>query len=270
MKNKAFYIEYAGTGYHGWQSQKPGIASVQTEVEKAVSVVASQAISVVCAGRTDAGVHALCQVVNCLVPDNYSKTAWTLGVNSNLPGDIRIIAQYDVNNEFHARYSAESRYYCYVIYNNRIRPGLFNDRVSWYYKRIDIEKMLLAAKKLVGRYDFTSFRSSKCQSKTAIRTIKYINIRKHDDDHIIVDIEANAFLHNMVRNIIGTLVEIATKDDLPVEYITEILDAKNRTAAGHTAPASGLYFAGVRYPKYFNLPFIANKAWFVESINELV
>lgn len=270
MKNKALYVEYSGTNYHGWQSQKTGVPAVQSELERALSKVASQEISVTCAGRTDAGVHGLSQVVNCSLPEDYSSSAWTLGVNSNLPKDIRVFAHYDVPKDFNARYSATSRYYSYVIYNNRIRPGLFCDKVSWYYKKIDLDKMLSSAKMLLGEHDFSSFRASDCQSRSTNRNIKYINIRNLGDDYIVLDIEANAFLHNMVRNIVGTLVEIATNESMPAEHILEILAAKDRRKAGHTAPATGLFFSGVRYPKIFNLPFIANKAWFLESENELV
>lgn len=270
MQNKALFVEYSGTNYHGWQAQKSGIVSVQSELEMALSKVASMPVSVVCAGRTDAGVHALSQVVSCSLPRNYSDSAWILGVNSNLPKDIRVFAQYDVHDDFNARYSASSRYYSYVIYNNRVRPGLFNDKVSWFYKKINIDKMRAAAKMLLGEHDFSSFRAADCQSRSTHRNVKYINVRAYDKDYVILDIEANAFLHNMVRNIVGTLIEIATDERLSENSILDILAAKDRKAAGPTAAATGLYFSGVRYPKSFNLPFIANQAWFLESESELV
>jgi tRNA pseudouridine38-40 synthase len=270
MQNKALFVEYSGTNYHGWQSQKSGIASVQSELEMALSKVASMPVSVVCAGRTDAGVHALSQVVSCQLPGNYSDSAWILGVNSNLPKDIRVFAQYDVSDEFNARYSANSRYYSYVIYNNRVRPGLFSDKVSWCYKKIDIKKMQTAAKMLLGEHDFSSFRASDCQSRSTYRNIKYINVRAYGKDYVVLDIEANAFLHNMVRNIVGTLLDVATNEKVSETRMLDILAAKDRKAAGHTAAATGLYFSGVRYPKSFNLPFIANQAWFFESESELV
>ena len=227
-------------------------------------------MKVTCAGRTDAGVHGLSQVVNCALPKDHNQSAWTLGVNSNLPADIRVYASYSVPEDFNARFSALDRYYSYVIYNNRIRPGIFFDKVGWFYKEIDVEKMRAAAQHLLGEHDFTSFRGAHCQSRSPVREVKYINVRVLDDCHIVVDIMANAFLHNMVRNIVGTLVEVATNDSIAAEHMDSVLAAKDRSAAGQTAPASGLYFAGVRYPKSLSLPFIGNKIWFLESENELV
>jgi tRNA pseudouridine38-40 synthase len=247
----ALCVEYNGTPYCGWQklSHAP---SVQEEVEKALSTVANHPIDVVCAGRTDSGVHGIGQVIHFESNAIRSDKGWLLGGNTNLPSNIAFQWIKKVSNDFHARFSALERRYRYIILNRKMRPALLQQRVTWFHAFLDEKKMQQAANHLIGEMDFSSFRASGCQARHAKREIKAINIIRAGD-YIYIDICANAFLHHMVRNIVGSLFDIGTGNK-PPQWFIELLIAKDRTQAGITAPASGLYFVSVDYPEKYQIP----------------
>ncbi|MGA8277353.1 MAG: tRNA pseudouridine(38-40) synthase TruA [Rhodanobacteraceae bacterium] len=247
----ALGIEYDGTGYFGWQRLREG-PTLQGAVESALSKVADRSIEVVCAGRTDAGVHARCQVVHFDCDVQRSDRAWLLGCNSLLPGGMAVLWARRVATEFHARYSARARRYSYAILNRPVRSALTSRYVTWERVPLDIDAMRRATEALQGRHDFSAFRSAACQAKTAVRDVREILIMR-EDDRVIVEIESNAFLHHMVRNIVGSLLLIGRGRQSP-EWMAEILGARDRTRAGPTAPAAGLTFIGPRYPAIFMLP----------------
>jgi tRNA pseudouridine38-40 synthase len=250
----ALGIEYDGSNYCGWQRQLE-VDSVQAQLEKALSFIANEPITVHCAGRTDTGVHGTGQVVhfdtNAIRPDS----AWTLGVNTQLPDTIAVRWMKEVSEDFHARFSATARRYRYVIYNHNFRPGLLNHGLSHYYGNIDETLMHQAAQRLVGEHDFTSFRALQCQSKTPRRNVHEVNVTRQGM-YIMVDIKANAFLHHMVRNIVGSLLEVGLGNK-PVDWLSELLALKERRQAAATAKPNGLYLVDVTYPDEFNLPKLA-------------
>lgn len=246
----ALAIEYNGHQYHGWQSQ-PGLHTIQDHVEQALSVVANHKVRLVCAGRTDTGVHATNQIAHFDTNSKRSPQSWVRGANSNLPKDISVRWAKAVQEDFHARFSALSRRYCYVIYNNPIRPATLRTNITWQYHPLDHERMLAAANHLIGEHDFTSFRASECQSKTAMRNIHAIDI-KRSDDLIILAVTANAFLQRMVRNVVGVLMAVGFgKRD--TSWTKEVLEARDRTLGAETAPAYGLYLVNVKYPQRYAL-----------------
>ncbi|MBK0016403.1 MULTISPECIES: tRNA pseudouridine(38-40) synthase TruA [Kosakonia] len=247
----ALGIEYDGSHYYGWQRQQE-VRSVQEKLEKALSQVANEPISVFCAGRTDAGVHATGQVVHFETTALRKDAAWTLGVNANLPKDIAVRWVKDVPDDFHARFSATARRYRYVIYNHRLRPAVLGHGVTHYHQPLDAERMHRAAQCLIGENDFTSFRAVQCQSRTPWRNLMHINVSRYGA-YIVVDIKANAFVHHMVRNIVGSLMEVGAHNQ-PESWIAELLAAKDRTLAAATAKAEGLYLVSVDYPSHFALP----------------
>lgn len=247
----ALAVEYDGSQYHGWQNQ-PNLHTVQGCVEKALSRVADHEVQVHCAGRTDTGVHASGQVIHFDSKVERSMSAWVYGSNSHLPKDICIRWAKLVDEQFHARFSATARRYRYVIYNNPIRPAIFRSGVTWHYRQLDHCLMHDAAQCLLGENDFSSFRAVECQSKTAMRNIHKITVNR-DRDTLIIDITANAFLHHMVRNIVGVLMAVGSGRK-PKHWVKEVLDAKDRRLGGETAPAYGLYLVQVQYPKHFALP----------------
>ena len=248
-------IEYTGTCYHGWQRQdKPCVPTVQNSLENALHALAPQAhpINVVCAGRTDKGVHAAGQVVHFESVVDREDRAWLLGTNTHLPRDIGVNWVHRCDNTFHARYSALARRYCYVIYHHTARSALWADKVTCYHRPLNINKMYQAAQYLIGEHDFSSFRAANCQAKSANRCVHFIHV-KQKKPYIMIDIQANAFLHHMVRNIVGVLLEIGA-EKLPVDAMQAILQARDRKQACATAPASGLYLTAVLYPDAFALP----------------
>lgn len=246
----ALVLEYDGSHYHGWQAQT-GLHTVQDAIESALSKVADTAISVVCAGRTDTGVHATNQVIHFDCDKERTIRAWIHGANSYLPKDICIKWGKEMPDTFHARYSALSRRYRYVIYNNSIRPALLRSNVTWQYKQLDHRLMHQAAQYLLGEQDFTSFRSVECQSNTPMRNIHQVQVTR-TGDLVVIDITANAFLHHMVRNIAGVLIAIGSGKH-PVSWIDEVLKAKDRRLGAETAPSYGLYLVHVAYPQPFNV-----------------
>lgn len=247
----ALGIEYDGTAYNGWQRQRVG-DGVQEQLENALTQVANEPIEVVCAGRTDAGVHATGQVVHFDANNQRSERGWLLGANTNMPDDIAVTWAQPVSNEFHARFSALSRSYRYIILNCLVRSALNRHRAWWVYQPLDAERMHAAAQAIAGKHDFSAFRAAGCQAATASREIFSIEVTRVGDK-IYLDVTANAFLQHMVRNIAGTLVAIGA-GELPVEAMRSILDSRDRKQGGVAAPPHGLTLVSVAYPDEFQLP----------------
>jgi tRNA pseudouridine38-40 synthase len=247
----ALGIEYDGTGYNGWQAQRTGVG-VQTLVEKALAEVADQDINVTCAGRTDTGVHASGQVVHFDSNSDRSQRAWLLGANSNLPDDIAVTWARPVSDEFHARFSATARRYRYVILNCQVRSALHRHRAWWVFPPLATERMQEAAQLLLGKHDFSVFRAAGCQASTPVREITSISVNR-DENWIVLNVTANAFLQHMVRNIAGSLVSVGTGDE-SVEWLSTILASRDRKQGGIAAPPHGLTLIAVDYPPEFELP----------------
>ena len=248
----ALGVEYDGSRYCGWQMQSHGTRTVQDEIEKALSIVADHPVQVVCAGRTDTGVHATGQVVHFDTDAERKLKAWVMGVNTHLPDDICVHWSKQVDAGFSARFSANMRSYRYVIQQRAARPALYSHRVTWVYDDLNTRAMHEAAQALLGENDFSAFRSSACQAEHAMRFIKSIEISA-ENSFVYIDIQANAFLHHMVRNIVGSLLKVGTGEQ-PVTWVAELLALKDRTRAGPTAPAQGLYLVAVQYPPEYDLP----------------
>lgn len=247
----ALGVEYNGHGYYGWQAQRD-VPTIQAALEQALTQVANEPIFLHCAGRTDANVHATGQVVHFDTRAKRHIDAWLWGTNSFLPPAIVVRWARAVDFHFHARFKATARRYRYVIFNHPIRPGILQTRVTWHYYSLDIERMRHAGKYLLGEQDFSSFRSAQCNSKTPMRNVTDFQIQRQGD-FILLDIEANAFLHHMVRNIVGTLMKIGSGVREPI-WMQEVLAAKSRRAAAETAPADGLYLIKVTYPDPYQFP----------------
>lgn len=248
----ALGIEYDGSRFCGWQMQSHGTRTVQDEIEKALSNVANHPVQVVCAGRTDTGVHATGQVVHFDTHAERKLKAWVMGVNTHLPDDVCVHWSKQVDAGFSARFSASMRSYRYIIQPRVARPALYSHRVTWVHDNLDTRAMHDAAQALLGKNDFSSFRSSACQSEHAIRFIKSIDVTA-ENAFVYIDIQANAFLHHMVRNIAGSLLKVGT-GERPLTWMGELLALKDRTRAGPTAPAQGLYLVAVQYPDEYDLP----------------
>jgi len=251
MGRIALGIEYDGASVYGWQRQKD-VPSVQEHLEKALTVVADRPIGVQCAGRTDAGVHATGQVVHFDSDVERPERAWTLGVNANLPETVSVTWAKPVSEDFHARFSATHRRYRYVIHNSRMRPAILHGGVTHEYRELDESKMHQAAQALLGEQDFTSFRAALCQSKSPYRNVTSVSVYRQGR-YVILDIRANAFLHHMVRNIVGSLSAIGAGEQ-PVDWIAHLLSLKDRSKAATTAKPNGLYLVDVTYPDSFAIP----------------
>ncbi|HEX7369704.1 MAG TPA: tRNA pseudouridine(38-40) synthase TruA [Rhodanobacteraceae bacterium] len=247
----ALGIEYDGTDFFGWQRLAHG-PSVQAEVESALSFVANHPVEVTCAGRTDAGVHARCQVVHFDTDANRDARAWVLGATTRLPRTVAVLWAQSVPDDFSARFSARARRYRYTILNRPVRPALDARFLAWERVPLDADAMHVAAQALLGEQDFSSFRAVSCQASHARRNVIAISVRR-DGQRVIVDIQANAFLHHMVRNIVGSLLEIG-RGEKSVGWIAELLAARDRNVAGVTAMPQGLVFMGPRYPPEWGLP----------------
>ena len=244
-------VEYHGGAYSGWQAQNHHV-SVQATLETALSRIANHPVRLIAAGRTDAGVHALQQVVHFDSDAARQPDAWVLGSNTQLPADISLPWVKLVDENFNARYSALSRRYRYLIHNHRSRSALSGGRATWWTYPLDAACMHLAAQALVGTHDFSAFRASVCQSRTPVRNLLAIDVFRRGD-FVVIDVIANAFLHHMVRNISGSLLMVG-QGRHPETWIAELLAGRDRTRAGMTAPAAGLYFVGPRYPDGYGLP----------------
>ncbi|MCU0734392.1 MAG: tRNA pseudouridine(38-40) synthase TruA [Methylotetracoccus sp.] len=247
----ALGLEYDGTAFAGWQWQ-PGRRTVQTVLEAALGRVAAGPIRVHCAGRTDAGVHALEQVAHFDATVARSPRSWLLGTNTELPEDLRILWVREVPGDFHARYSAIARFYRYVILNRPMRSALLRRQVTWCFQPLDERRMQEAADHLIGEHDFSSFRAQGCQSVSPFRRLHFIVVRR-EGERVIIELAANAFLHHMVRNIVGVLTAVGAGKCRPF-WAREVLEARNRSSGGITASPDGLYFGGVLYPGRFHLP----------------
>lgn len=247
----ALVVEYDGSRYHGWQAQAGLNNTVQQTLENALSQVADSPVSVVCAGRTDTGVHATNQVIHFDTDKERSARSWIHGANSFLPKDLCVKWGKEVPDNFHARYSATARRYRYVIYNGPIRPALLRSNLTWQYRQLDHRLMHEAGQSLLGENDFTSFRSVECQSKTPMRNLHALEVTR-TGDLLVIDVTANAFLHHMVRNIAGVLIAVGSGKQ-PVHWVEEVLKAKDRRLGAETAPAYGLYMVQVSYPKEFGI-----------------
>jgi len=247
-------IEYAGTRYRGWQKHAH-IDSVQARLESALSKVANHPVDVVASGRTDAGVHARMQVVHFEAEAARSPHAWRMGGNAHLPPDIAVQWVVPVDEAFHARYSATLRRYRFVILNRPTRSALWAERAWWFAHPLDAQTMHEAAQSLAGEHDFSAFRASECQSPTPVRRMTRLSVNR-TGDFISVDIDGNAFLHHMVRNIVGSLVRVGQGRE-PSAWIGHLLAGRDRTKAGPTANPEGLYLLGAEYPDY---PDIASPA----------
>ncbi len=250
----ALGIEYIGTDYYGFQNQLDAqLPTIQEKLESAISKIANHPVSIVTAGRTDRGVHATGQVIHFDTDAIRSDYKWILGINTYLPKDICVRWIKSVAVDFHARFSAVARTYQYKIFNSSIRSALFHQRATLYHARLDENIMHESAQYFVGEHDFTSFRSIGCQAKNPIRTISYFNITRQDH-FVILDVKANAFLHHMVRNMAGLLLDIGSDKKSP-DCIPEILASCDRTQASITAPAEGLYLTQVDYPVDYKVLF---------------
>lgn len=247
----ALGVEYDGSAYVGWQRQTSG-TGVQALVENALTTVANESIATICAGRTDAGVHASAQVVHFDTTAERAGRAWLLGVNAGLPDDINATWARQVNDGFHARFSATSRTYRYLIFNRPARSALNNRRAWWVHEKLDARPMQEAAGLLVGKHDFSAFRAAGCQASTPVREIEIMTLQRIGD-WLQLHVTANAFLQHMVRNIAGTLVEIG-KGARSAEWAGEVLACRDRRQSGMAAPPHGLTLIGVSYPAEFSIP----------------
>jgi tRNA pseudouridine38-40 synthase len=247
----ALGIEYDGTDFLGWQRLSHG-STVQGALEEALSFVADHPVQVTCAGRTDAGVHALCQVVHFDTLATRPSRGWMLGANSRLPSTVGVRWVIPVAEDFHARYGARARRYRYSILNRVARPALDARFVAWERQPLDTAAMHEAAQALIGENDFSAFRTIACQARTPFRNVRAIDV-KRDGERVVVDIEANAFLHHMVRNIVGSLLPVG-RGERAVAWLAELLAGRDRAAAGPTASASGLCFIAPVYPVAAGLP----------------
>jgi tRNA pseudouridine38-40 synthase len=247
----ALGIEYNGHGYYGWQAQR-GLSTIQGTLEEALAKVANESIFLFCAGRTDANVHAAGQVVHFDTRAKRHIDAWIWGTNSHLPSSIVVKWARHVDYRFHARFTAVARRYRYIIFNHPIRPAILSTRVSWHYYPLDVNRMREAGQFLLGEQDFSSFRAAQCHSKSPMRNVTDFSIQR-SGDFVVLEIEANAFLHHMVRNIAGTLMKIGAGYK-EITWMQEVLQAKSRRAAAETAPPDGLYLTQVKYPEPYLFP----------------
>lgn len=247
----ALILEYNGRGYCGWQKQ-PGRISVQSELEKALSRIAGSPIHVVAAGRTDTGVHALHQVVHFDTHAQRPLTAWVRGVNALLPSDISVLWATEVDSNFHARFGAIERAYFYQLLNCPTRPGVHHGKVGWIHGHLNLESMQSAAQVLIGEHDFSTFRSSECQAKNAVRRLTKLEINRYGR-FFVFEFRANAFLHHMIRNIVGSLIYVG-KGKYPPEWMHSLLRKRDRNFAAPTFSPSGLYLSDVRYDSKWGFP----------------
>jgi tRNA pseudouridine38-40 synthase len=248
----ALGIEYDGSAFHGWQTQQQGVRTVQEELEQALAKVAAAPVRVQCAGRTDTGVHATGQVVHFDCQAVRPMRSWILGSNVNLPYDVNVSWAREVSLDFNARFCATGRRYRYIISNRFTRSALMSRKVVWVHQPLDWMRMHEAAQHLVGMHDFSSYRALGCQAKSPVREMRSIQVSQRGD-LIFIDLYANAFLHHMVRNIAGVLIAIG-KGEQEIDWSREILELRDRTLGGVTAPPQGLYLTEVEYPAEWDVP----------------
>ncbi|MGD2138886.1 MAG: tRNA pseudouridine(38-40) synthase TruA [Burkholderiales bacterium] len=251
----ALGLEYDGTGFCGWQTQPDG-CGVQDILEEALGEIAGHSVKTVCAGRTDAGVHACCQVAHFDVDSQRPLSAWTRGVNGLITSSASVLWAQEVDPQFHARFSATARRYRYFLLNRPNRPGLFGNHLGWFHAPLDESIMHSAAQTLVGEHDFSAFRAAECQAKSPVRVVHELSVSRLGD-LICFNIRANAFLHHMVRNIVGSLVYVGYGRQ-SAKWLNEILEARDRTRAAPTFAANGLYLHSVEYDRQWGLPQISS------------
>src|SRR5262245_49594888 len=247
----ALGVEYAGNGFCGFQSQTAR-CGVQDALEDALAEIAGHPVGVTAAGRTDAGVHAASQIVHFDSDASRPETAWVRGVNTHLPPTAAVLWAHPVPDDFHARFCASARHYTYLLQNRPERPGLFAGRVGWYHHPLDVAAMHAGAAALIGTHDFSSFRAAECQAKSPVRSLSRAAVAA-DGGFVRFEFSANAFLHHMVRNIVGALVAVGA-GRMPPSWVGELLAARDRTRGAATFAAEGLYFAGADYDARFGLP----------------
>lgn len=247
----ALGLEYDGRHFCGWQTQSNG-CGIQDRLEHALSQLAQHPVSVVAAGRTDTGVHALSQVIHFDTETDRPDSAWIRGVNAHLPPYVRVMWAVPVDDTFHARFSARSRHYQFLLFNHPIAPAIMSGKSSWFHLPLDLEKMNEAAEYLEGEHDFSAFRAAECQAKSPIRNLSQANIVKHGD-YLVFNFSANAFLHHQVRNMVGALVYVG-KGNYSPDFIKTLLASKDRTKSPPTFSPDGLYLTGVDYETACELP----------------
>ncbi len=249
-------VEYNGSTYRGFQQQKHDSQTVQETLHNALSQVAAEPVSLVCAGRTDAGVHATSQVIHFDTNAIRPNKAWVKGCNTAMPRDVRVRWAGEMPSQFHARFSATARSYRYLISDQAVSPGLLRDQITWSKFPLNVDAMQEGAQQLLGEHDFSSFRAAQCQAQNPIRTIQSIQFYRLYGGLIVMEIRANAFLHHMVRNIVGVLMAVGSGQK-PAAWVTDVLQSCDRSAASVTAPAAGLYFVAAHYPDEFQLPVLS-------------
>lgn len=254
MQRIALGLAYDGSAWHGWQTQ-PGGRTVQDRLESALSSFLARPAATICAGRTDTGVHALDQVVHIDTPVERRQESWVRGVNALLPSSIRVQWATMVDADFHARFSAGSRSYIYLLRCNRIASPILHGKVGWIHRPLDLDPMREAAALLVGEHDFSAFRSSECQAASPVRTLQRLDIVQMGD-FFVFTFQANAFLHHMVRNLMGALVETGRGGQEP-GWVTTLLGQRDRRLAPPTFAAAGLYLARADYPERYQLPSLS-------------
>lgn len=255
MTRYALGVEYNGASFSGWQRQlSPALPTVQGILEDALASIADAPVAISCAGRTDAGVHGSGQVIHFDCAAIRNEKAWVMGTNTRLPPEVRVQWAREVPHDFHARHSALSRRYRYVIYCGKVKPAVLIGQLTHIPESLDVELMHAGAQQLIGEHDFTAFRAAGCQANTPMREVRFAEVRRQGR-FIVLEIEANAFLQHMVRNIVGSLLQVALGRQ-PVSWVAEVLAGRDRNLAGVTARPDGLYLVGVEYPERFGLPML--------------
>lgn len=244
-------LEYRGVGFCGWQSQ-PQRCGVQDALEAAVAAIAGHKIVVTAAGRTDTGVHASFQIAHFDVSVARPLTAWVRGVNSHLPAGVTVLWAREIGADFHARFAAIERGYRYVLLNHPVRPGLNEGQIGWHHRPLDEAAMNRAAALLLGQHDFSAFRAAECQARSPVKELRHAHITRRDDT-LLCDFRADGFLHHMVRNLMGSLIQVGAGVQ-PPEWLADLLASRDRTRAAPTFDAAGLYLTHIRYPAHFGLP----------------
>ena len=247
----ALGIEYAGTPFNGWQSQPDG-RGVQDVLESALAAIAGESVRAAAAGRTDAGVHAAMQVVHFDTTAARPASAWVRGTNSGLPPEIAVQWAQPVADEFHARFAAQARHYTYLLANCPVRPAILAGRIGWYHRRLDVAAMRDGAAALIGTHDFSAFRAAMCQARSPVKTLARAEVTAQGEC-IRFEFSANAFLHHMIRNIVGALIRVGV-GNAPPAWIGELLAGRDRTRAAATFAAAGLYLTGADYDPQWQLP----------------
>jgi tRNA pseudouridine38-40 synthase len=247
----ALGLEYEGRDFTGWQSQADG-RGVQDALERALAAIAGVAVRTVAAGRTDTGVHATSQVVHFDTDIARPDTAWVRGVNAHLPAALAVLWARPVAVDFHARFAARQRHYTYVLVNRPVRPALNAGRVGWYHRALDADRMGVALAQVVGTHDFSAFRAAECQAKSPVKTLARAAVGV-DGDLLRFDFSADAFLHHMIRNLVGALVQVGAGKEAP-EWLGALLAGRDRARAAPTFMPDGLHFCGADYDERFGLP----------------